>query len=236
VEWTPCIGPILTIILAVAASTGTVAWRDLLLLLNTVGPGLPFIVLALVLALVLDRARGPIASLRHYGGEIEVTGFALMVGVGVLFVTGTWQSWFCPFQRRLAATVGPRARNVDMSAHNYPVRTEASEGSWTPKLTAAGSETIAIVRPRSRRGKHGVRWIGTVAGLLEAIVGFALSIAPASTHAEIDTSLVAYQSTEATGPNFPGGQFILASQRSHFVVVAFFASWCVLVAPRSLNW
>ena len=96
--WTPCIGPILAVILATAASTGTVAWGALLLLLYSVGLGLPFI----ALALGLDRARGSIDWLRRHGRQIEVTGGALMVGVGILFVTGAWESWFRPLQRLLA--------------------------------------------------------------------------------------------------------------------------------------
>jgi len=32
-------------------------------------------------------------------GRIEITGGALFVGVGILFVTGTWEAWFRPLQR-----------------------------------------------------------------------------------------------------------------------------------------
>ncbi len=96
--WTPCIGPILALILAAAASTGTVAWGALLLILYSLGLGLPFI----ALALGLDRARGSLAWVRRHGRQIEVTGGALMVGVGVLFVTGQWGAWFRPLQRVFA--------------------------------------------------------------------------------------------------------------------------------------
>lgn len=96
--WTPCIGPILALILAAAASTGTVAWGALLLILYSLGLGLPFI----ALALGLDRARGSLAWVRRHGRQIEVAGGALMVGVGVLFVTGQWEAWFRPLQRVFA--------------------------------------------------------------------------------------------------------------------------------------
>jgi cytochrome c-type biogenesis protein len=76
--WTPCVRPILAVILATAASTGTVAWGALLLLLYSVGLGLPFI----VLVLGLNRERGSIGWLRRHGRQIEVTGGALTVGVG----------------------------------------------------------------------------------------------------------------------------------------------------------
>ena len=52
--WTPCIGPVLAVILAAAAATRTVAWGALLLVLYSLGLALPFI----ALALGLNRARG----------------------------------------------------------------------------------------------------------------------------------------------------------------------------------
>ena len=96
--WTPCIGPVLATILATAAATRTAAWGALLLALFSVGLGLPFI----ALALGLNRARGSLAWLRRHGRAIEVLGGLLLVGVGVLFVTGAWRSFFVPLQREFA--------------------------------------------------------------------------------------------------------------------------------------
>jgi cytochrome c-type biogenesis protein len=96
--WTPCIGPVLATILATAAATKTVAWGGLLLVLYSLGLGIPFV----VLALGLRRANGSIAWLRRNGRRIEVVGGVLMVGVGVLFVTGRWEMWFQPLQRYFA--------------------------------------------------------------------------------------------------------------------------------------
>jgi cytochrome c-type biogenesis protein len=96
--WTPCIGPVLAVILAAAAGTGTVAWGGLLLLLYSLGLGLPFI----ALALGLNGARGSLSWLRRHGRQIELVGGAFMVAVGILFVTGTWESWFRPLQRIFA--------------------------------------------------------------------------------------------------------------------------------------
>jgi cytochrome c-type biogenesis protein len=96
--WTPCIGPVLATILAAAASTRTVAWGALLLFLYSLGLGLPFV----VLALGLGRAKGSLEWLRRNSRRIEIVGGALMVGVGVLFVSGTWDSLFHPLQRYFA--------------------------------------------------------------------------------------------------------------------------------------
>jgi len=45
--WAPCIGPILATILATAAATGTIEWGAMLLVLYSIGLGLPFVLLAL---------------------------------------------------------------------------------------------------------------------------------------------------------------------------------------------
>ncbi|MGH8983351.1 MAG: cytochrome c biogenesis CcdA family protein [Acidimicrobiia bacterium] len=96
--WTPCIGPVLATILATAAATGTVWWGAILLVLYSIGLGLPFI----ALALGFQRARGSLDWLRRHGRQIEVLGGVLLVGVGILFISGAWRSVFLPLQRRFA--------------------------------------------------------------------------------------------------------------------------------------
>ena len=96
--WTPCIGPILATILTTAASTGTAPWGAVLLALYSIGLGLPFI----ALGLGFQRARRSLAWLRRHGRSIEVVGGALLVAVGVLFVSGVWRSFFVPLQRSFA--------------------------------------------------------------------------------------------------------------------------------------
>ena len=96
--WTPCIGPVLATILAAAAATKTVAWGALLLVLYSLGLGLPFV----GLALGIGRARRSLDWLRRHGRHVEVVDGVLVVGVGVLFVTGSWEAWFRPLQRIFA--------------------------------------------------------------------------------------------------------------------------------------
>ena len=96
--WAPCIGPVLATILAAAAATQTVAWGAILLVLYSLGLGIPFI----ALALGFSRARGSLAWLRRHGRHIEVLGGAMLVGVGLLFVSGAWRSFFIPLQRTFA--------------------------------------------------------------------------------------------------------------------------------------
>lgn len=94
--WTPCIGPILATILGTAAATGTAAWGAFLLVCYSIGLGVPFI----LLGQGVGRAQRSFDWLRRHGRHVEIIGGALMVAIGILFVTGHWQRLFIPLQRR----------------------------------------------------------------------------------------------------------------------------------------
>ena len=96
--WAPCVGPVLATILATASVTGTAWWGGTLLALYSLGLGLPFI----GLALGFDRAQGSLGWLRRHAHIVERVGGVLLVGVGLLFVTGRWQPLFRPMQRWFA--------------------------------------------------------------------------------------------------------------------------------------
>ena len=96
--WTPCIGPILASILAVASTSHTMAWGAILLALYSLGLGVPF----LVLALGIGTARRSLNFLSRHGRAIEIGGGLLLVAVGVLFVAGLWKGLFIPLQDRFA--------------------------------------------------------------------------------------------------------------------------------------
>lgn len=96
--WVPCIGPVLATILATAASTQTAPWGAVLLALYSLGLGIPFV----ALGLGFQRMRGSVAWLQHHANQVEKAAGALLVGVGVLFVSGAWQTFFIPLQRAFA--------------------------------------------------------------------------------------------------------------------------------------
>lgn len=96
--WAPCLGPVLATIYATAAVSGTAAWGAILLVLYSIGLGVPFV----ALALGFNRAQRSLVWLRRNGRRIEVFGGALLVVVGLLFVTGRWQGYFLPLQRWFA--------------------------------------------------------------------------------------------------------------------------------------
>src|SRR3954447_20562880 len=93
--WTPCIGPVLGGILTTAATPQTASKGALLLFMYSLGMGIPF----LLLALAYTRAGRTFGILRRHGREIERVGGVLLVVIGVLLVTGAWQSLFTPLAR-----------------------------------------------------------------------------------------------------------------------------------------
>ncbi|HVL27937.1 MAG TPA: cytochrome c biogenesis protein CcdA [Acidimicrobiales bacterium] len=96
--WVPCIGPVLATILATASASGTAVWGAVLLALYSIGLGIPFV----LLGLGYNRAQRSLDWLKRHGRGIELTGGLLLVGVGVLFVTGQWSPLFRPLQRWFA--------------------------------------------------------------------------------------------------------------------------------------
>jgi cytochrome c-type biogenesis protein len=82
--WTPCIGPILAAILAVAASEATVAQGAGLLAVYSLGLGIPFVIAAFAVepfAAFLARFRAHLATVeRVMGGLLVLTGIAFLTG------------------------------------------------------------------------------------------------------------------------------------------------------------
>ena len=82
--WTPCIGPILATILAVAAAEATVTKGAGLLAVYSLGLGVPFLIAALAVepfAAFLARFRAHLAYVeRAMGGLLVLTGIAFLAG------------------------------------------------------------------------------------------------------------------------------------------------------------
>jgi cytochrome c-type biogenesis protein len=81
--WTPCIGPILAGILAVAAAQETVSQGIRLLAVYSLGLGIPF----LVTALAINRFFAAFAKIRRHYRAIEIASGGLLVAIGVLILT-----------------------------------------------------------------------------------------------------------------------------------------------------
>jgi cytochrome c-type biogenesis protein len=81
--WTPCIGPILAAILAVAATQESVGEGVKLLAVYSAGLGVPFI----ATALAINKFFAASARIRKHYHAIEVVSGVLLVAVGVLIFT-----------------------------------------------------------------------------------------------------------------------------------------------------
>lgn len=101
--WAPCIGPVLATIVATAAVGQTVVWGGTLLALYSIGLGIPFV----LVAMGFSRAQRSMAWLRRHGRRVEMAGGLLLIGVGVLFVSGRWEEVFRPLQRWFAESGWP---------------------------------------------------------------------------------------------------------------------------------
>jgi len=82
--WTPCIGPILAAILAVAGTQETVPLGAALLATYSLGLGLPFI----LAGLALGRFLAFVARFRRHFGKVEKIVGVLLVFTGIAFLTG----------------------------------------------------------------------------------------------------------------------------------------------------
>ncbi|MDQ6650013.1 MAG: cytochrome c biogenesis protein CcdA [Actinomycetota bacterium] len=88
VGWTPCIGPTLGVVLTLSTSSAT-AWRGALLsIAYCIGLGVPFV----LVGLAFRRATGALGVLRRHSRTITAVGGAMLVAIGVLQLTGAWQS------------------------------------------------------------------------------------------------------------------------------------------------
>src|SRR3954469_11702030 len=82
--WTPCIGPILGGILAIAGSKNSVTEGITLLAVYSLGLGIPF----LITSLAINQFFGAAKKIRKHYHAIELVSGALLVAIGVLIVTG----------------------------------------------------------------------------------------------------------------------------------------------------
>jgi cytochrome c-type biogenesis protein len=83
--WTPCIGPILAAILAVAASEQTVSKGALLLAVYSLGLGIPFV----AAAFAVEPFAAFMARFRKHMHRVEQAMGALLVVTGIAFLTGS---------------------------------------------------------------------------------------------------------------------------------------------------
>lgn len=84
IGWTPCVGAFLGSALMLAASRGSVMEGIIMLLLYSLGLGIPFF----VSAILIDKLKGAFTVIKKHYKIINIISGALLVTVGVLMATG----------------------------------------------------------------------------------------------------------------------------------------------------
>jgi len=84
IAWTPCVGPTLGAVLGLAATSSGTAEAALLLAVYSAGLGVPF----LLSAMAFSRATGAFRWLGRHHAAVQLVGGTVLIGMGVLVVSG----------------------------------------------------------------------------------------------------------------------------------------------------
>ena len=95
--WIPCVGPTLSAVLALASNEASASRGAALATAYCLGLGVPF----LVTALAFGRLARVWSAVRRHQRLVQVIGGLLLVGVGILLVTGAWTALVHDVQRHL---------------------------------------------------------------------------------------------------------------------------------------
>jgi cytochrome c-type biogenesis protein len=88
VGWTPCIGPTLGAVQTLALAGSSATQGALLSFAYCLGLGIPFV----LVALAFRRALGALTAVKRHFALVTRVGGAMLVVVGILLLTGTWQT------------------------------------------------------------------------------------------------------------------------------------------------
>lgn len=92
VGWTPCVGPVLSSLLVLAASESTVAQGALLLFVYSLGLGIPFV----LTGALFSKALNTIKWVQRHTRAFNVAAGGLLLAMGILLITDRWTQVMSP--------------------------------------------------------------------------------------------------------------------------------------------
>ncbi len=114
--WTPCIGPVLATVLAVAANEASLGAGVRLLFVYSLGLGIPFVLAAVAIGPFL----GFMQRFRRHLGRVEMVMGLLLIATGLLILTGglnwfgTWMIENVPVLGRIEEMFTPKSLQTEI--------------------------------------------------------------------------------------------------------------------------
>ena len=218
--WSPCLGPILGSILALAAATGTIARGVLLLAVYCAGLAIPFLLTALGISRFMAFYKG----FRQYLHAVELFSGTLLLFVGglVFFNRLTWLAGRLAFLNAMvvwlenALTAGTRGGGFWLVTGLASLVVVTLSAIWFRKelLTMNGKKTVLVVM--------------TVVALIVAtyIANREIGVKASVSTKDAEQKATIANAPDVTFKDLDGKDVPLSQYKGKVVLVNFWATWC----------